>query len=73
MEQKVIEQNLAEYLETLAKGMRTIATQLLDSINVVKEYHTETDVVEIKWQARHLEQHAEQLEFIAFKHRKKFE
>jgi len=73
MEKKVEESNLAEHLEKSAKDMRDVATKLEQLIDVVKQFHTDSDCIEIKWQVRHLIQHAEQLEFIAYKHRKKFE
>lgn len=73
MAKKVVESNLAEALEKSAKDMRNVATQLEELIDVVKEFHTDTDRIEIMWQVKHLLQHAEQLEFIAYKHRKKFE
>jgi hypothetical protein len=70
---KITEENLSATLRTLADRIVELTKQIHEVKSVVAEFHTKEDSFNMDYEASRMNRFAAELEFLAFKHDKKFE
>lgn len=70
---KITEKNLSENLRELSNNLQELSIKLSNTLATVKEFHTKEDAFNIEHETKHLARLSNELEFLAFKHDKKFE